>query len=288
MRRRLGSLYHVAVYREDFEPRRSYSFHPWKLLVVMLFVAGLIVLGTAALIAYTSLREYIPGYPAIETRRRVLELMRTTDSLQDVINKQVAYLDAMQRSLFDHSPFEEEDAREDTDSFAPMDVKPEALAPTEVEVEFRQSYESSFLQSFRAKSGGERYFPFLPPVMKGYKSSDFDPAIRHFAIDIATPDRALFRAIAPGRVVFRGLTPAFGHVVVIQHQGGFVSIFKHCAAVFPKVGNFVHAGMPIGRVGSTGELSTGPHLHFELWLNGVPLDPSHFIKLSPDVWEKER
>ncbi len=287
MLRRLFRVYHITIYREDFEPRRHYSLHPWKVLVVVVFLAGLIAGGTAALIAYTSLREFIPGYPALKTRRQVLALMRTTDSLQEIINRQMVYLDAMQRTLYDHSPFSDTDQKT-LDTVLPVEeIGPDALAPTDVEVEFRQSYEASFLSFPRQGERNGSYLTFLPPVSWGYQTADFDPSIRHFAIDIATPEGELIRAVAPGRVVFRGLTPEFGHVVMIQHQGGLVSIFKHCASVFPEVGTFVHAGMPVAMVGSTGELSTGPHLHFEMWMNGVPLDPSDFIKLRSNVWQEK-
>ncbi len=284
----LGREYHFLVYRTNLEHRRTITLQPWQVFLVIFFGVMVIVGATAAVIAFTSLREYIPGYSDLDTRRRVVYLMRATDSLQQVLDKQITYLDALHRALYGRSPFASADSADLLhDSFEAEAPALDELAPAPVEIEFQRRFENTILQSLRATTSSPFTYSFFPPVEVGYQTAGFDPTIDHYAIDLATPRNAVIRSVAAGRVVFRGYTPRFGNVVVVHHVGGIVSIFKHCATILVKEGTFVEAGTPIATVGSTGELSTGPHLHFELWADGVPINPAWFIKFDRNVWQKE-
>lgn len=119
-------------------------------------------------------------------------------------------------------------------------------------------------------------FPTEFPL-SGTITRRFDFESRHLGIDIATAKGELIRSFADGFVLFSGWTINYGYVIALQHNDGFVSFFKHCENVYWKKGDLVKAGDLIGTVGSTGLLTSGPHLHFELWRNGIPRDPSHFF-----------
>lgn len=119
-------------------------------------------------------------------------------------------------------------------------------------------------------------YTFYRPV-NGIVSSGFDEKIRHFAVDIATKMNEPIKSTLDGHVVFSSFTPATGYVIIIQHANNLLSLYKHCAALLKKEGSFVRGGEVIALAGSTGELTTGPHLHFELWHNGNAVDPKNYI-----------
>ncbi|MCK7537194.1 MAG: M23 family metallopeptidase [Marinilabiliales bacterium] len=118
---------------------------------------------------------------------------------------------------------------------------------------------------------------FFPPV-KGVVSSNFDLRTRHYAIDIVTQPKAVVSSTLDGTVIMTGWTMETGFVMMIQHSNNIVSVYKHNASLLKEMGDRVWAGEAISIVGDSGELYTsGPHLHFELWHNGEPLDPAQYI-----------
>ncbi len=286
----LTRKYYFGIYWENYELRRSFSFRPWQVFLAMVFVVLLLVATTVAITAFTSLREYIPGYSDIATQQRVLYLTRKTDSLSKALQKQITYLHALNMALYGHSPFSSPVHSPDLSDSLSTEPIPhvDELIPDSVEIEFQRRFENSLLRSLQSFNNKQHSLLFFPPVEIGYLTAGFDPSIRHYAIDLATPKNAIIRSVAAGRVVFQGYSPQFGNIIIVQHSGGLLSIFKHCASILAKEGTFVKPGMPIATVGSTGELSTGPHLHFELWMDGVPIDPTWFIKLNRNVWQEER
>jgi murein DD-endopeptidase MepM/ murein hydrolase activator NlpD len=119
-------------------------------------------------------------------------------------------------------------------------------------------------------------FHFFAPV-GGYVTEEFDPKKEHFGIDIAAPLDAPVKATLDGTVISSGWSSETGYVIVIQHRDNVITLYKHNAKIFKNVGNFVKAGDVIATVGNTGELSSGPHLHFEIWHNGTSLNPRDYV-----------
>lgn len=124
-----------------------------------------------------------------------------------------------------------------------------------------------------------RYLNFFAPV-SGKVSSHFNPKEKHFGTDIITSKNKAIRATLSGTVVFSAWTPQNGNVILLQHPNNMISVYEHNAILFKKEGDFVNAGDPIAIVGNSGELSSGPHLHFELWYRGSPVDPINFININ--------
>jgi murein DD-endopeptidase MepM/ murein hydrolase activator NlpD len=120
-------------------------------------------------------------------------------------------------------------------------------------------------------------FSFFTPL-RGIVTSKFEPATRHYGVDIVSVQNEAIKATLDGVVIFTGWTLETGYTVIIQHENDLVSIYKHNSAILKEQGSYVKAGDPIAIIGSSGENSTGPHLHFELWYNGVPVAPTNFIK----------
>ena len=117
---------------------------------------------------------------------------------------------------------------------------------------------------------------FFPPII-GIITAPFNPKIEHYGVDIVAKEKEPIKCIANGVVIFSSWTVEEGWIIAIQHSKNFVSIYKHNSALLKKVGNFVEAGDIIAIMGNSGELTTGPHLHFELWYEGVPVNPADFI-----------
>jgi murein DD-endopeptidase MepM/ murein hydrolase activator NlpD len=129
-----------------------------------------------------------------------------------------------------------------------------------------------------AASGVSNFYFFLP--VKGYITGDFDPKNEHYGVDIVAADNAPVKATLDGSVVISTWTPETGYVIGIQHENNLVSLYKHNSVLLKKEGDYVHAGDVIAIVGNTGELSTGPHLHFELWYNGSAINPKDYINFN--------
>src|SRR5690606_7177639 len=119
-------------------------------------------------------------------------------------------------------------------------------------------------------------YTFYSPI-KGIISSSFSAQEQHYAVDIAVKQNEPVRTTLSGHVVFDSYTPETGYVVIVQHGNNLLSMYKHCASIIKKVGSFVRGGEVIAFAGNTGSLTTGPHLHFELWYNGNPVNPTDYI-----------
>ena len=118
---------------------------------------------------------------------------------------------------------------------------------------------------------------FFPPV-KGIVTEDFNQAINHPYVDIAAPENSVVSSVLNGTVISSGWNDETGYTIQVQHDNNLISIYKHNAKILKKIGDKVNAGTPIALVGNTGSLSTGAHLHFELWHKGEPINPSNYIK----------
>jgi murein DD-endopeptidase MepM/ murein hydrolase activator NlpD len=111
----------------------------------------------------------------------------------------------------------------------------------------------------------------------GRTTRGFDASLQHYAVDLATAQNEYVRSIASGTVLFADYTLTTGYILAVQHDNGLISIYKHNSQLLKQTGNRVQAGEPVAVVGNSGEQTTGPHLHFELWQQGVPLDPTQLI-----------
>jgi murein DD-endopeptidase MepM/ murein hydrolase activator NlpD len=233
-----------------------------------------LIAGTTILIAYTSLREYIPGYSSAKLKKQATELNYKTDSLQQVINLNERYFASIKKVLQG-----DVSANLDKDSIIAA-VKLEAS-----EVDLTPSAEDSLLREkiskedkynlFESATSASNFVLFSP--VSGTISDTYNPKKKHYAVDIVVPKNTPIKATADGTVIFADWTASTGYVIIIEHSYGLISVYKHNAALTKSQGDLVKAGEVIATAGNTGELSTGPHLHFELWNDGYPINPTNFI-----------
>jgi len=119
-------------------------------------------------------------------------------------------------------------------------------------------------------------FPAIFPT-EGYMTREFEPSQNHYGLDIAGKVGTLIVAAADGNVVFSGWTYNDGYVVIMSHAGGYMSFYKHNQSLLKSAGSFVRRGEPVSTLGNSGTTSSGPHLHFEIWKDGIPVDPSAYL-----------
>ena len=136
----------------------------------------------------------------------------------------------------------------------------------------------SFIQNLFSQQQDNTIFFILP--VNGYISRDFDPDRGHYGIDIVVKDGTPVYASAGGFVVFSGYTNNYGNIIILSHSDGYLSIYKHCSVILKKEREFVKQGELIAQSGNSGMATTGPHLHFEIWHNGKPVDPENLLIIN--------
>ncbi|MDX5320722.1 MAG: M23 family metallopeptidase [Bacteroidota bacterium] len=271
---RLRSKYRLVIMNEStFEEKASLTLS--KLNVFMVISSLLVFFFGISFytLVYTPLREYLPGQMSKDQSQLLLELAYKIDSLETVIDANELMMQNNMRIMEDRPDTSME--AEGNDSLL-GDVY---LDPTEEELELRDKMNATkgySLQAGRNLTGNTLFAPFYTPL-NGLVSARFDPMIDHLATDIVSKDDQTVKSVLDGTVVLSSWTPETGHVMAIQHSNDLVSIYKHNSVLLKKVGNFVDAGEAIAIVGSSGEFSSGPHLHFELWHQGIALNAEEYM-----------
>jgi murein DD-endopeptidase MepM/ murein hydrolase activator NlpD len=276
LQKKLLHKYRLVVLNEDtFEERFAVKLTRLNVFFLTSLAAIILVTLTTLLIVFTPLREYIPGYSSAALQKQALQLDTKTDSLMKTINMNDAYINSLKRVLRGEvstvvinkdSIFKA--AHVDTDILELNRSKADSLLREKVRNEDKYNL---FETASTVKD-----FVFFPPV-KGSISSKFDLNEKHFAVDIVIPINTPVKATSDGRVLFASWTSDAGYVIIIDHGDELISVYKHNSSLTKSQGDFVKAREVIAISGASGELSTGPHLHFELWSNGIPLNPTNFI-----------
>ncbi len=276
IKRKLLDKYRLVILKENtFEERLSIKLTRLNVFVLVSLSAIFLIAGTTVLIAYTSLREYIPGYSSVALKKKATELNYKTDSLQQVIVTNERYFESIKKVLQGDLSA----SGVDKDSIIAA-VKLEAS-----EVDLNPNAEDSLLREkidkedkynlFESATSASNFVLFAP--VRGTISESYNVKRKHFAVDIVVPKNTPIKATADGTVIFADWTASTGYVIIIEHSYGLISVYKHNAALTKSQGDLVKAGEVIATAGNTGELTTGPHLHFELWNDGYPINPTNFI-----------
>jgi len=265
----------VVLNEETFEELFSIKLTRLNAFIFISFSAMILILFTAILIALTPLREYIPGYTTSKFKTQVLSLENRTDSLYKIIKVNDLYINSIKKVLNGEATFESinkdsiyNKAIEDQDGLI--------LGPSKADSILRLKVDNEDKYNLFESATSLKNFVLYPPL-EGVISSKYDVTMQHFAVDIAAPKGTPVKAVAEGRVILASWTSDSGYVLIINHGNQMLSIYKHNDVLIKKQGDFVKAQEVIAKSGSSGELSTGPHLHFELWNDGNPIDPENFI-----------
>lgn len=264
---------------ENFAEKTTISFNYARLLTLILF-SFIILFVLSFLLATTVLKQWFdPRHAELEMNQQLLGLSITVDSLMEEVDKKEMFITNFQRVVAGEDSvvqdFSERLINSNTDDDLGTIAEAE-LAP--VDSMFRKEFETSGLELLTISSTdsdlGELFF-FSP--IEGIVSDKFNARIQHFGIDIVAKKNEPVKSVADGTVLMASWTQDAGYVMAIQHRSNLISVYKHNSDLLKDVGNFVSAGEIIAIIGNTGELTSGPHLHFELWYNGNPVDPEEFV-----------
>ena len=274
--RKLLHKYRLVVLNEDtFEERFAIKLTRLNVFVIVSLVTIMLIIGTTVLIAYTPLREYIPGYSSTSLKKKATELNYKTDSLQQVIVANEKYLESIKRVLKgDISAVEIN--KDSIINAAELDITEEDLTPSQEDLRLRERVDKEDKYSLFESAISKVNFVLFPPA-NGAISEGYNIDEKHFAVDIVLTKDTPIKATADGTVILAEWTTQTGYVVIIDHGNGLISAYKHNASLTKSQGDLVKSGEVIAISGNTGELTTGPHLHFELWNDGYPIDPTTFI-----------
>ena len=255
-----------------------WSFRLSKLsaFVTLALFACFLIAVTALIIITTPIRNYLPGYLDVEVRKEIVENALRADSLERMVAIHELYLSNVAGILSGTLPL---DSIRQIDSLATNDENYEIpRSPSEEAFVKEFAEEEKYNLTVLAdpeKVPTDGVF-FYKPV-NGTVSAHYEAAIRHYGVDLVAKERESVMATLDGTVVYAGFDSNQGNVIQLQHKNGFISVYKHNALLLKEVGDIVQAGEAIALVGNTGKLSTGPHLHFELWYKGNPVNPEEYI-----------
>ena len=276
---RLKYKYKLSVINEtSYEEVFNFRLSQLHVLTALSVLAVILVVLTILLIAFTGLREFIPGYPDGNMRQMIAQNALRVDSLENELLKRDRFFKSIRLVLNGGDTTSLERSREDTARYRNDTIR---FQISEQENEFRAAIEERerFNLSLGMKEQNHDYYHFFPPV-EGIVTQSFDEKKRHYGTDIVAKANAKVAAVLDGVVIFTDWTLKTGYVIQVQHTNALISVYKHNSILLKKQGDYVRAGEVLGVVGNTGEESSGPHLHFELWRAGNPLNPENFIKFK--------
>lgn len=273
---------YVLVVRneENFAEKTTFSFSYAKFIVFIFAVFTVLLFISLYLVRSLLAQWFDPRTLQSETNQKLIELTLELDSLTLQNERHVLYLNNIKNIISGNQQL-----AEITDSSSnEVDEKNvrkanDLTAASAIDSMFRKEFEGyglSMVSTANLYSTELQELFYFNPVT-GIVTSTFDPISGHYGVDIVTKENEPVKAVAEGTVVFSDWTQDYGYSLVIQHKAGILSVYKHNSVLMEKVGNHVSAGSVIAIVGNTGDLTTGPHLHFELWHNGNPVNPEEFV-----------
>ncbi len=276
IKRKLLHKYRLVILNEStFEEKISFKLSRLNVFVTgSLCIIGLIGL-TTLLIAFTPLREYIPGYSSTKLKKQATDLTYQTDSLVRVLNNTNRYLDNIRMVL--KGDIENNEINRDSllEQFK-LDPSTIDLTPIRQDSLLRAEVALEDKYNLFERNTTKTEIALFPPV-GGTVTQSYDAKKKHYAVDVVAPRETPVKATADGMVIFAEWTADTGHVIILEHKDGLLSVYKHNGSLNKSQGDIVKSGEVIASVGNTGKLTTGPHLHFELWDKGTPLNPQDFI-----------
>lgn len=278
-KKKLTKKYRFSIL-EDNTHKVRFQFRANRLTVILGgIVSSLLLLSILlVIIAYTPIKRLIPGYPSPETRREALQNAAKIEKLEQQMVIWSLQMENVQRIINGETPLNIDSLLRDSSIFHQKQFM--ELSATEdslLKEEFMRQEEFDISTIKSSKIEQIEGILFFPPI-KGVITENYNPAIGHPFVDIAAPNNSTVCSVLDGTIISAVWNDESGYTIQIQHLNDLVSVYKHNDRLLKKSGDKVEAGTPIAVVGDTGNLSTGPHLHFELWHKGEPIDPTIYIK----------
>ena len=267
----------VVINETTFEEKFFIRISQFNIIVFILLFVTIIAVGSFFLLAYTPLKNFIPGHTSLFIRKEAIRNSFLLDSLSVEFEKQERFIKSIKSALTGDINWEEnsllDGQRQSPELIKSDNAMSEADSLLRIEVIQEDKY--NVIPNALSNVNYLLYPPAVGPVSQKYNADK-----RHFAVDIALEQNAPIMSVAHGTVIFSEWTAETGHVIIVKHDYGLLSVYKHNSSLEKVQGDLVKSGEVIAKAGDTGELSTGWHLHFELWINGFSVDPTNFIDFS--------
>ena len=266
---------------ETLEERFTFRLSRLNVFVALGTLTILLIFLTSILIAFTPLKEYIPGYTNVGLQKKLYELQLKTDSIEKDLDKKDKFIENLKdiingKDLTEDVPL----VKDPLASYRNIKIKrseEDSLLRMQVESQGKYHlYKMETMETANQKKLSIGRLLFFVPL-KGIITNEFDASKQHYGLDIVAKDNEAIKAVLEGTVIFTNWTLETGYIIAVQHPQNIISIYKHNSAILKKVGDVVKAGEPVAIIGNTGELASGPHLHFELWNDGRPVNPKDYI-----------
>jgi murein DD-endopeptidase MepM/ murein hydrolase activator NlpD len=274
---KLKDKYRLSIYNDQtYEEVLVLRLSRLNVITVVGSLAILLIAIVTVLIAFTPIREFIPGYPDGNTRRNIVHNALKVDSMEREVQQWRNYLGNLHAILRGENPNNMESIPDTSVRYKEITFSrsvEDSLLRLQIEEE--ELYNLSVIDNKKTRDNFSSLH-FFPPV-KGVITNPFNVQQNHFGIDIVASPNEVVVAIADGTVILANWTLETGYVIQIQHDNNLVSVYRHNSKLLKRSGTKIKAGEAIAIIGNSGELSTGPHLHFELWHNGNPINPEKYI-----------
>lgn len=273
----------VVMNDETFEEVGSYRLTRLNVYILLSSILVVLVVFTTMMIAFTPLKEYIPGYGDAQALSKSRSLEKQLSEAEEELEATELYIKTIKKVLTGNVEPEELSAEPEEDfNLDSMNYDVEPIAEdyalrTEIERDELQSIGDIGSSVVISDENSLEELYFINPIKGAVVSDEFQAKDEHFGIDLTGSENAPILSTLSGRVIMADYTFDTGYVIAIQHNNNLLSFYKHNSKLLKKVGDKVSSGDAIAVIGNTGKLSTGQHLHFELWYNGKPVNPRSFI-----------
>ena len=276
LKQKLTNKYRLVVLNENtFEERFSLKLSRLNIYIFGGLFSVTLISATIVLIAFTPLKEYIPGYYSTQLQKNATKLTVESDSLKNRLAMLENYTNSI-KSVLTGELTSDEVIDSLQDSAKRIQIDESTLDATKQDSIFREKIESRDRFPLSDESQEKLKIVFFAPI-SGNISQLFNSENKHFAIDVVAKVGTPVKAAADGTVIFSEWTTETGYVIILKHANNFISVYKHNGTLLKQQGDLVQSGEAIASIGSSGELTTGPHLHFELWSDGYAVNPANYI-----------
>ncbi|MEI9919561.1 MAG: M23 family metallopeptidase [Bacteroidota bacterium] len=273
---RFTTRYQLVIRNEENLSEKSTLGFTYAKVLVFSVVVFVVLFVVSLFLAETLLAKWFdPRHAQLEANKQLFELAKKMDSLALEDQRKEKFIQNFQRVLSGDTGTAFVDPAQSLNGERPVRIVGNMSASQSDSV-FRREFEKSNVTLTTNKYRDLQNTFFFTPIT-GYVSDHYDAKKGHFGIDVVSKKNEPVKCIADGTVIIRDWTQESGYVIAVQHAGNLISIYKHNAELLKKVGTFVNAGEIISIVGNSGEMTDGPHLHFELWYNGSSLNPEEFV-----------
>ena len=277
--KKLLSDYKVVISNEDtFEEKLSFRINKISTFVLFLTYSAILILATIGIVFFTDVRELVPGYSPPKLLNQVIDLSKKADSLEKKINLDTQFYKSIEDVLSGNT--DTIILREDISNKINLEEESFSLISPSLQDSVLRKYvekqdEFNLTQNELIVSDKTFFSPIRGSITQSFNINE-----RHYAIDVAADTGSPVKSVLDGRIIFSEWSIDTGYVIIIDHGDNIISVYKHNSKALKVQNDFVNAGEIIAFSGNQGNLSTGPHLHFELWNNGVPINPEIFLKFD--------